>query len=130
MSDRQSTPTRLDAIEDPPTQIEDPGTQIEDPGTQIEDPGTQIEDPRTQPALPAGSPVLVTEVLVTEQELVFATAAAVPLPGKRIGHRFVAMVRALLAGLTFPSRPRRRPSTPSRLYYLERARMGREMERL
>ena len=97
MSDGQSTPTTLDAI----------------------------EDPRTQPAPPAGGPVLVTE-----QEVVFATAAAVPLPRKRTGHRFVAMVRALLAGSTNPSPPRRHRSAPSRLYYLERGRMGREMERL
>jgi hypothetical protein len=97
----------LNAIEDPPTTLD------------------AIEHPQTEPAPPAD-----TAVLITEHEVVLATAAAVPLPRESTSHRLVAMLRALVAGWTHPSPPRRRPSAPSRFYYIERARMSREMERL
>ena len=108
MSDLPMAPVPMrDAVEHPPTTRD------------------AVEHPWTKPAPPEDTPVLITE-----QQVVFATAAAVPLPSERTGQRLVVMLRALLAGWTHPSPPHRRPSAPSRLYYIERARMGREMERL
>jgi hypothetical protein len=70
-----------------------------------------------------------TPVLITEQEVVFGGAAAVPLPRITVRHRLAeALKRIPLASLS-DLRPRRRRH-PSRHDYLERSFMAREMLRL
>lgn len=69
-----------------------------------------------------------TPTLITEQEILFRTAAAVSLPRHAMGHRLVAAVRRAVASLReLPSPPTRYPSVRD---YLEPARMAREMYRL
>jgi hypothetical protein len=69
------------------------------------------------------------EVLITEQEVLFGTAAAVPPRRQNIIHRFVASIRPLFAVPAPTSRPRR-GDYPKRYEFLERALMAREMGRL
>jgi hypothetical protein len=92
-----------------------------------------IEDPSRQTQLAAPSAdVSSTEVLITEHEVLFSTAAAVRLRREKVSHRLVAMLRRTAAALTDAS------SHPPRLYYLprrepyyfEHARMARAMDRL
>jgi hypothetical protein len=81
------------------------------------------------PQAPATAPSIempATDVLVTEQEVVFSTAAAVAPQRQGAGHRLLASLRRLLEGSTNASH--RRPYSPP--YYLERARMSREIDRL
>jgi hypothetical protein len=87
------------------------------------------DSPRPQVAPPPddGSSA---EVLISEQEVLFATTAAVPLQRRKIGHRLVAILRRMVVTLTDAAQPPR-PHVPRReAYYFERARMAREMERL
>jgi hypothetical protein len=87
-----------------------------------------IEDPvpQTQSAAPSDE-VSSPELVITEQEVVFGTAAAaVPLQRGKIGRRLVAALFAMSADA---SRPRARYYR-TRAYYLERALMAREMDRL
>jgi hypothetical protein len=77
-----------------------------------------------------------TPVLITEQQVLFATAAAVPLQPAKIGRRWIEAVRAIGAGLraavvtsSNEARPRRQ-HYPARNDYLEDSRMAREMFRL
>ena len=87
-----------------------------------------IEDPlpHTQSAAPSVE-VPSSELLITEQEVVFGTAAAaVPLQRGKVGRWLVAVLFAMSADA---SRPRAR-YYPTRAYYLERALMAREMDRL
>jgi hypothetical protein len=95
-----------------------------------------IEDttPRTPLAAPSteavkGSSTESTEVLITEQQVVFATAAAVAPRRENIGRRFAAMMRRTFVISPDAERPQPRHS-PKRYAYLERALMAREMERL
>ncbi len=84
------------------------------------------------PQPPSAAPsveVSSTEVLITEQEMVFSTAAAVGVRRENIGRRLAAIVRRLFATSTDASRPRRRYYLP-RYEFLEHARMAREMGRL
>jgi hypothetical protein len=74
-----------------------------------------------------------TPVLITEQQVLFATAAAVPLQPARTSRRWTTAVWAFLTA-TFvkagkESRPQRR-HYPSRNDFLEDSRMAREMMRL
>jgi hypothetical protein len=84
-----------------------------------------------QPAAVEASPR--TPVLITEQQVLFATAAALPLqPARRI-QRWTESVRAFLT-VAFvksgnDSHPKRR-HYPSRNDFLEDSRMAREMMRL
>jgi hypothetical protein len=74
-----------------------------------------------------------TSVLITEQQVLFATAAAVPLQPTKIGRRWIAAVRAIGASLTATSSHEGRPTSrryPPRNDYLEDSRMAREMLRL
>jgi hypothetical protein len=68
-------------------------------------------------------------VLVTEQQVMFGTAAAVRPPSTHIPftRRMSGALRVVAAALT-PPPPR--PSYPRSGSYLERGRMAREMERL
>ena len=69
-----------------------------------------------------------TEVLITEQQVMFGTAVAAA--SRRKKSRFVAILARAFAASTTESRPRSQQSQPRRMYYIERGRMGREMERL
>jgi putative transposon-encoded protein len=89
-----------------------------------------VDEPMTQPpsAVPAAE-VSSTEVLITTQEVLFGTAAAVRVPRENIGGRFLAMMRRVFATSTDASRPQPR-YVPKRYGFLEDALMAREMERL
>jgi hypothetical protein len=74
-----------------------------------------------------------TPVLLTEQQVLFATAAAVPLKPAKIGRRWIGAVCAIGAGLraavvtsSNEARPKRQ-HYPARNDYLEDSRMAREM---
>lgn len=68
-----------------------------------------------------------TEVLITEQQVMFGTAAVL---APRRENRFMAVLGRLFATSTAESRSRRQQGPQRRMYYIERARMAREMERL
>ena len=70
--------------------------------------------------------VPATDVLITEQEVVFSTAAAVAPQHQGAGHRLLARLWRVLERWTYASQ--RRPYSPP--YYLERARLSREIDRL
>jgi hypothetical protein len=70
--------------------------------------------------------VRATEVLITEQELAFSTAAALAPQRHGVGQRLVTSLWRALAGTT--NAPHRPPPSPP--YYLERARLSREIDRL
>jgi hypothetical protein len=63
-----------------------------------------------------------TQVLITEQQVLFSTAAAVPMAPSR-AHRLSQWLHAVFEA---PQRPR----PPARLDFLERSAMARAMERL
>lgn len=74
-------------------------------------------------------------VVISEQEVVFSTAAAVTLPRTKPSHRVIAALRAMFLNssenaLPAPhdDQPRRYP--PRRDAFLEQAAMAREMRRL
>jgi len=72
-----------------------------------------------------------TEVLITEQQVMFSTAAAA---ASRPENRLVAVLRRVFATSTAESRAesrlRRQQNLQRRMYYIEDARMAREMARL
>jgi hypothetical protein len=68
-----------------------------------------------------------TEVLITEQQVMFSTAAAA---APRPENRLVALLSRVFATPAAESRSRRQQSLQRRMYYIECARMGREMDRL
>jgi hypothetical protein len=75
-----------------------------------------------------------TPVLITGAEVVFSTAAAVPLRPATTGWRTRAgqvapAIRRVFAASLAYELPKPRPR-PTRLLYLEHSRMAREMERL
>ena len=77
-----------------------------------------------------------TPVLITEQQVLFATGAAVPFQPAKIGRRWIETVRVIEAGLratvvtsSNEARPKRQ-HYPARNDYLENSRMAREMFRL
>jgi hypothetical protein len=77
-----------------------------------------------------------TPILVTEQEVVFSTSAAVSLPRRKTTRRLTDAIRVVAATLrcmflTSTARPRpARRHYPPRSSYLEDALMAREMHRL
>jgi hypothetical protein len=75
-----------------------------------------------------------TPVFISAAEVVFSTAAAVPLRTARVGWRtaMLAVQRTFAAAMSRErSQERRQPRhRPKRLRYLEDARMEREMSRL
>ncbi|OHV03039.1 hypothetical protein [Mycobacterium talmoniae] len=78
---------------------------------------------------PAESTQSATAVLITEQEVLFGTAAAVRAPRTGAGQRFTRAVQQMLMGLVaWVSDPR--PHYPNTRDYLEPSRMAREMLRL
>jgi hypothetical protein len=70
-----------------------------------------------------------TEVLITEQEVLFSTAAAVPPRRASIVRRFVASIGRIFAVSAPEARPKR-GDYPRRYEFLERSLMAREMDRL
>ncbi len=67
-----------------------------------------------------------TAALITEQQVLFASAAALaPAPAKH--HHFGSAVRAMFAR---PEKPHARKHYPQRFTYLESSAMSREMDRL
>jgi hypothetical protein len=64
-----------------------------------------------------------TPVLITEQQVLFATAAAVPLQPATTGRRWIEAVRTFLSVPIGPNHPARND-------FLEDSRMAREMLRL
>ena len=88
------------------------------------------DEPTRQP--PSAAPTVEassTEVLITTQEVVFGTAAAVGVPRQNIRGRLVAITHRLFATSTDTSRLQPR-HYPKRYGFLEDALMAREMDRL
>lgn len=89
--------------------------------------------PATRPAAePTPAPAINEPTLITEQQVLFATAAAAAVPQAQprrwaasIGS-VVAAVRSLVDGSRRPARP----VYPARRGYLENALMAREMDRV
>jgi hypothetical protein len=67
------------------------------------------------------------EVLITEQQVMFGTAVAV---ASRPENRLMAALGRVFATSTTKTRSPRQHSVPRRMYYIDQARMGREMDRL
>lgn len=87
-------------------------------------------------AVEAADTATRTPVLITEQQVLFGTAAAVPVRPAKAGHWWVeglrivgARVQAMFATSTVDARPSRR-HYPPRNHWLERSCMSREMHRL
>jgi hypothetical protein len=74
-----------------------------------------------------------TPVLITEQQVLFATAAAVPLQPARTGRRWIESAWTFLTAAFVKSGNESRPERrhyPSRNDFFEDSRMAREMLRL
>jgi hypothetical protein len=89
-----------------------------------------VDEPKSQAPSPAPSvEASSTEVLITAQQVLFSTAAAVGVHRDHVGARIVAIMRRMFATSTDASRPRRQ-HYPTRYSFLEDAAMAREMDRL
>jgi hypothetical protein len=75
-------------------------------------------------------PVTQPPVVITEQQVAFSTAAAVPLLRTKPIRRVIAAVRAMFRSSSEDERPARRHYPPRREAFLEDAAMAREMRRL
>jgi hypothetical protein len=69
-------------------------------------------------------------VIITEQQVAFSTAAAVPLPRTKPTRRVIAALRAMFLSSPGDARPAPRHYPPRRDAFLEQAAMAREMRRL
>ena len=69
------------------------------------------------------------QVLITEQEIAFSTAAAVPLPRTKPTRSVMAALRTMFLSSPGKERPPRRHYPPRRDSFLEQAAMSREMQR-
>jgi hypothetical protein len=88
---------------------------------------TRIEQPVTGPAQSAATaPSRSAQTLITEQQVLFGTAAAAALPPVKT-RRFGDAVRAWLVSAARPPAPQR---SPKRQVWLENSLMSREMNRL
>lgn len=77
------------------------------------------------------APVSNAHVLITEHEVLLGTAAAMPLPRRRLIDVVSRLVSS--ARVRWQTRAERNPirrAYPSRLYFLEHSLMSREMDRL
>ena len=88
----------------------------------------QVPIPRPTSPAPADE-AAAAEVLITEQEVLLGTAAALPARRQSLGRRFVALIKRMSAVVVEAAGPPR-PSVPRRYEFLERALMAREMDRL
>ena len=96
------------------------------PATTVAGDAGENRVPVTQSAAPSTEASSAT-VLITEQQVKFSTAAAA---ASRPGNRLVASLGWVFATAAGDSHSRRQQSVQRRMYYIERARMGREMDRL
>ena len=87
---------------------------------------TENPTPTTRSALPPAKPSSA-EVLITEQQVMFGTAAAA---ASRPKNRLMAALGRVFATSTTETHSRRQRDVQRRMYYIESARMGREMDRL
>lgn len=87
---------------------------------------TENATPTTRSAVPPAKPSSA-EVLITEQQVMFGTAAAA---GLRPENRLMAALGRVFASSTTETRSQRQHSVQRRMYYIESARMAREMDRL
>jgi len=87
---------------------------------------TENPAPTTPSALAPAKPSSA-EVLITEQQVMFGTAAAAALGPK---NRLMAALGWVFATSTTETRSPRQHDLPRRMYYIESARMAREMGRL
>jgi hypothetical protein len=95
------------------------------------------QSPKTSAATPDviedAEPTLVKDgtshapVFITQQEVVFSTAAATSSRPASISRRLIDAIRVVGAAL---HRPAARRHSPQRSCYLEQSRMAREMDRL
>lgn len=90
----------------------------------------EIADELPEPSV--DSSAVSTPALITEQEVMFATAAAVPLQPAKSRRRWTEVVGATLRAMFVSSaeHPRERRHYLPRNDYLESSRMSREMYRL
>jgi len=96
----------------------------------------ELDDSCEPPPVTSVTNSTETQVLITEQQVLFSTAAAVPLPPAKTSRRWTGAVRAIAASVraafvtsSDEARPKRR-HYPPRSDYLEDSRMAREMFRL
>ena len=90
--------------------------------------GRATEKPRpTTPSAVQQAKPSSAEVLITEQQVMFGTAAAAALRPK---NRLMAALGRVFATSTTETRSPRQHDLPRRMYYIESARMAREMGRL
>jgi hypothetical protein len=87
---------------------------------------TENPTPTTPSAVPQAKPSSA-EVLITEQQVMFDTAVA---GASRPKNRLMAALGAVFATSTTEARSRQHHDVPRRMYYVESARMAREMDRL
>jgi hypothetical protein len=79
------------------------------------------------PSVRSSAEASSTEVLITEQQVRFSTAAAA---ASRRDNRLMAVLGRAFATSPAESRSRRQQNLQRRMYYIESARMEREMDRL
>ncbi len=91
----------------------------------VEEPKHAIEEPKH-----AIEAVSRPPVIITEQQVAFSTAAAVPLPRTKPAGRMIAALRAMFLSSSEDARPAPRHYPPRRDAFLEEAAMVREMRRL
>jgi hypothetical protein len=96
------------------------------PATPVAGDAAENRMPVTQSAAPSAE-ASSAAVLITEQEVKFSTAAAA---ASRPGNWLMASLGRVFATATGDSQSRRQHSVQRRMYYIERARMAREMDRL
>src|SRR5262245_29689899 len=92
--------------------------------------GTPVQTQKTVASRPAVERKVDTAALITEQQVLLGSAAALaPAPARHRGfaHDFVSSVRAVFAR---PEKSHTRKHYPQRFNYLENSAMSREMDRL
>ena len=95
----------------------------------------KLDDSRKPSPVTSATNSTETQVLITEQQVLFATAAALPLRPAKTGRRWAeavaiaASVRAAFVTSGDEAQPKRR-HYPARNDFLEDSRMAREMFRL
>ena len=96
-----------------------PSHRVAGDATENPRPTTPSPAPQAKPSSP--------EVLITEQQVMFGTAAAA---ASRPQNRLMAALGRVFATSTAETYSRRHHDMQRRMYYIESARMGREIERL
>ena len=92
---------------------------------------TTFETPDSGPSATAVTATSAEgQALVTEQQVLFSTAAAVALPQPTKTRRFSDAVQAVAGWLASAAKPPARPVYPKRHVWLENSLMTREMDRL